>query len=200
MKKTVSTQTRNNWLIDAALLISALLASISGIYFLFFPSGGYQGGRNPSANMILLFSRATWDLLHTWSSVIMISVVAIHFVIHWKWIVSMSQRVLKEITNRCGCLNRRGKFNVAIDALVAGSFLLTALSGIYFLFFPGHGFESTTTLLFSRTTWDLIHTWSAVTMIAAAAVHFAIHWQWAIKVTRRVFGIAAQPGIQTIQL
>jgi hypothetical protein len=31
----------------AALIISAVAAAFSGIYFLFLPTGGYQGGRNP---------------------------------------------------------------------------------------------------------------------------------------------------------
>jgi hypothetical protein len=47
MKGTVSKQTCNNWLIDAAVLIGAVIAAITGVYFLFLPSGGYQGGRNP---------------------------------------------------------------------------------------------------------------------------------------------------------
>jgi hypothetical protein len=41
-------------------------------------------------------------------------------------------------------------------------------------------------ILFSRITWDLIHTWSSVTLILAGLLHFAIHWKWALKVTRKV--------------
>jgi hypothetical protein len=41
--------------------------------------------------------------------------------------------------------------------------------------------------LFSRTVWDLIHTWSGVVLIAAAAVHLSIHWRWVTKVTARFF-------------
>jgi hypothetical protein len=49
MRKILSLapKTRNNWLIDACLFIGALVASITGMYFLFLPVGGYQGGRNP---------------------------------------------------------------------------------------------------------------------------------------------------------
>ena len=35
---SVSKQTRNNWLIDAAVFIGAVIAAITGIYFLFLPS------------------------------------------------------------------------------------------------------------------------------------------------------------------
>jgi len=77
---------------------------------------------------------------------------------------------------------------------VAVSFSLVALSGIYFLFFPGgHRTSVDTILLFSRTTWDLIHTWSAVALIIAAIIHFAIHWQWVVKVSRKLlFGTVNQ--------
>ena len=85
------------------------------------------------------------------------------------------------------------------------SFLLAALSGIYFMFVDGNPaalssgrWAADPMILFSRTTWDLIHTWSGVAMIVAAVIHFAIHWRWVTKVTRNVFRSLwphpAQPG------
>jgi hypothetical protein len=49
-KQLVSKQTQKNWWIDAALFSSAVVAALSGIYFLYLPSGGFQGGRNPLYN------------------------------------------------------------------------------------------------------------------------------------------------------
>jgi cytochrome b subunit of formate dehydrogenase len=66
------------------------------------------------------------------------------------------------------------------------SFLLAALSGVYFLFFPGGHAATDPLIVFTRTTWDLIHTWSGVVLIAAAILHFAIHWNWIAKVTRNL--------------
>ena len=43
----MSMQTRKNWLIDAAVFVGGLVAALSGIYFLYLPSGGYQGGAQP---------------------------------------------------------------------------------------------------------------------------------------------------------
>ena len=84
-------------------------------------------------------------------------------------------------------MNRHGYFNVAIDAAVALGFALAAISGIYFMFEPAGARATNAIFLFSRTTWDLIHTWSGAAMIAAAAIHFAIHWNWVTKVTAKVF-------------
>ena len=63
--RNVSKQTKNNWLLDAGLFISAVLAALSGIYFLYLPVAGFQGGRNPMYGITILFTRDGWDALHT---------------------------------------------------------------------------------------------------------------------------------------
>ena len=189
----VSSQTRNNWLIDVTVLLGGVVAALTGIYFLFLPSGGYQGGRNPTYGLTILFERHTWSDLHTWSGVLMTAAIAIHFVIHWQWVKMMSRRMVKALKAKGTKLSKGAKLNVVIDAVVAISFLVCALSGIYFLFAPSGGFQGgrnpgwDPNWLFSRTTWDLIHTWSGVAVIVAAIVHFAIHWRWVKNVTRRLF-------------
>lgn len=193
-KGTVSKQTRNNWLIDAAVFVGALVAAITGIYFLFLPSGGYQGGRNPLYGVTILFSRQTWDDLHTWFGALMIAAVAIHFAIHWSWVKGAAKRTVRSMIGKGARMNRHGAFNVAIDATIAVGFLLAALSGVYFMFVPSGGWATDPFFIFSRTTWDLIHTWSGVAMIAAAVIHFAIHWNWVTKVTAKVFrSLKSQP-------
>lgn len=182
---SVSKQTRNNWLIDAAVFTGALVAAITGIYFLFLPSGGYQGGRNPMYGVTILFDRHTWDDLHTWFSILMIAAVIVHLAIHWNWVKGMAKRMAKSIAGKGVRMNRYGVFNVAIDAAVATGFLLAAVSGVYFMF-AGTGQAADPLFIFSRTTWDLIHTWSGVGMIVAAVIHFAIHWRWVTKVTAKV--------------
>ncbi len=98
-KGTISKQTRNNWLIDAAVAIGAVVAALTGIYFLFLPAGGYQGGRNPAYGITILFSRQTWDDLHTWFGALMIAAVVIHFAIHWHWVKGMAKRIARTITS-----------------------------------------------------------------------------------------------------
>jgi hypothetical protein len=204
--KPMSKETRRNWLIDAGLAVGALVAVLTGVYFLFLPSGGHQGGRNPMAGVTILFDRRTWDDLHTWGGVAMIAAASIHFVLHWGWVANTARRMWKAVTGRGALMNRRGYFNVAIDLAVAVSFVLAAVSGIYFLYVPGGRWAADPLLLFSRTTWDLIHTWAAVVMIVAAVIHFVIHWKWVVKVTRNMVssalgslrGLGGKPGVQPI--
>jgi hypothetical protein len=167
-----------------------LAAAISGVYFLFLPVGGYQGGRNPFYGVTIIFQRETWDLIHIWSGVLMIAAAVIHLTLHWNWVASMSRRIYRQLTGKCKSMNRRGHFNVAIDVVIAISFLLAAVSGIYFLYFlggPQAKLQNYPLILFSRTTWDLIHTWAGTIMVIASVIHFAIHWQWVVKVTRKIY-------------
>jgi protein-S-isoprenylcysteine O-methyltransferase Ste14 len=194
-------QTRKKWLLDATVFLSGLVAALSGIYFLFIPSGGYQGGRNPMYGVTILFSRHTWEDLHTWSGVLMIAVAVLHFAIHWRWVKVMSKRTVKALLFR-EKLSKGPRLNVAINVLVAVSFLLTAVSGVYFLFAPSGGFQGGSNtgwdpmFLFSRATWDLIHTWAGVVFIGAAVVHFWIHWRWIKTMTKRFFSsLLPQPDL-----
>jgi hypothetical protein len=192
-KIKMSLQTRSNWLIDVAVFAGGILAALSGVYFLFVPSGGYQGGRNAMYNIQIFFERHTWSDLHTWGGILMIGAVAIHLAIHWQWVKRMSKRTVQAIRPGGNKLSKGAVVNVIVDAAIALSFLLCALSGVYFLFAPTGGYQGgqnvgwDPNVIFSRTTWDLIHTWSGVALIVAAVIHLAIHWRWVKNVTTRFF-------------
>ena len=195
-------QARKKWLLDATVFLSGLVAALSGFYFLFIPSGGYQGGRNPMYGLTILFSRHAWEDWHTWSGVLMIAIAVLHFAIHWRWVKVMSKRTVKALLSRETKLSKGPQLNVAINVLVAVSFLLTAVSGIYFLFAPSGGFQGGRNagwdpmFLFGRTTWDLIHTWAGMAFIGAAVVHFWIHWRWIKTMTKRfVLSLLPQPDL-----
>jgi hypothetical protein len=99
---------RINVLVDLAIGISFLLVAVSGLYFLFGTSGGYQGGRNPAWDPGFLFSRTTWDLIHTWAGVVMFIAASLHFWIHWRWIVNTSRKFLAGLAWRASNPWRQG--------------------------------------------------------------------------------------------
>jgi hypothetical protein len=190
---TISKPTQRNWWINAALFSSAIVAMLSGIYFLFLPSGGYQGGRNPFYGVQILFSRQTWDDLHTWGGVAMIMAALIHLIIHWSWVTGMARRLKRELTGQAGTMNAHGRWNLILNLVVGSSFLITALSGVYFLFIPGGHKVVDPLFLFTRSTWDLLHTWAGITLIISAILHLAIHWKWVTKVTGKMFVMVSRP-------
>lgn len=186
MKKGMSKVTQRNWWMDASLFSSALAAALSGIYFLYFPTGGFQGGRNPYYNIQIIFSRHTWADLHMWAGIVMIVIAIIHLSLHWSLVINMTRRALKDLTGINGKMNMRGRFNLLLNIAVGISFLLTAISGMYFLFVSAGRGTVDPMFLFSRITWDLIHTWAGVTLIATGVIHFAIHWRWMVNVTKSI--------------
>jgi hypothetical protein len=190
-KKGVTTLTRNNWLMDFSLFMTAVVTGLSGIYFLYLPDGGFKGGRNPLYGIRILFLRETWEWLHTWIGVAMVVIALVHLIFHWKWVKSMFKRVTSGAARQ---LNPRARYNLWLNMVTALSFFVCAASGCYFLFAGGSegGRSLDPMFLFSRFTWDMIHTWSGVVIIIAAILHFAIHWRWVVNVTKKVYTRAAQ--------
>jgi hypothetical protein len=117
----------------------------------------------------------------------MIAAAVIHILIHWKWVKSMARRTWNEITGKCGCMNTAGRWNLILNTLVGFSFILTAISGIYFMFVQNSRWAVDPKILFTRYTWDMLHTWSGIVMIAAAVFHLIIHWRWVVNVTKKIF-------------
>ncbi len=195
-KRGVSSLTRNNWIMDAGLFLTALVTVLSGIYFLFLPDGGFMGGRNPWYGVRILFLRETWEWLHTWIGLGMVLIAIVHIIFHWKWVKSMFTRV---VNRKAGEMSGRGRYNLGLNTMTALSFLISALSGLYFLLTPGSegGRNPDPMIIFTRTAWDMIHTWSSVVFILAAVLHFVIHWGWIVKVTKKVFRFKTESALRT---
>ena len=199
-KNTGSNKTRRNWYVDAGLFLGMVIASISGIYFLIFPDGGYMGGRNPYYGIQIIFDRSGWEWIHTWLSLGFIAIALLHIILHWKWVVSTTKRVVKDIfTSHKSNMNAKGWQNIIVDGAIAIGFIISAISGVYFLFVGESrgGLNPDPMFLFSRTAWDLIHTWSSVLFISNFLLHFAIHWGWVTKVTRKIFGKRSLKSVGT---
>jgi len=184
----LSLTTQLNWWLDAAVALGAVLSILTGIYFLFLPIGGYQGGRNPTYGIRILFERHTWDDIHMWGGLLMIAAVVAHLWYHRSWVGMMTRKVSATLRGDSGRLSRGAKVNILVDSIIAISFLLTAISGIYFLFAPAAG-----AFFFGSATWDVIHTWAGVTLVLAAIAHLYIHWLWVTKVTAKMF----RPRVRT---
>ncbi len=87
-------------------------------------------------------------------------------------------------------LDKYAQFNIILDAVAALSFLVVTLSGVALMLLQsGRSVEVVDGFILSKTTWDIIHTWSGVVMLISVILHFYIHWKWITKVTKRVVRI-----------
>jgi len=179
----LSSKLRYNWFIDAVLFLGALLAVLTGIYFLVYPVGGYMGGRNPNYGIIFLFGRETWEVLHDWTGIAMIAAALVHVVFHWKWILGTFKRIFQTISHKAERFGNRLLWTIIVDAIIALGFLVSAISGLYFFFAA-----KDTNWLLLDTAWDMIHTWSSDIMIIAALIHIILHWDWIKNITAKMFG------------
>lgn len=178
---------KKNWWLDALLFLGGVLAILSGIYFLFLPTGGYQGGRNPFYNKVILFSRTTWEDIHTWTGILMVLIAIVHFIIHWRWITGTVKLVVSSMWRKTARPGLQVGINAMVDALVIFSFVFSAFSGTYFLFSAEKKKSTAISFLFSPYAWDKLHTWSSIVFVVSILVHLVLHWKWICKVTPRVF-------------
>jgi cytochrome b subunit of formate dehydrogenase len=95
------------------------------------------------------------------------------------------------------------KLNYLLDAVIAFAFVMSALSGIVFLFAGSGGYQGgrnpsfrTEILGVSRDVWSNLHTWVSLVMIAGVVIHLVLHWNWIVCMTKRVVRElgSARPG------
>jgi hypothetical protein len=87
----------------------------------------------------------------------------------------------------------KAKLNYIIDVVIGLGFIAAALSGIV-LFFAPSGYQGgrnptylQPVLLLSTHTWNTLHTWSSMAMIAAVGAHLVLHWEWMVCMTKKMF-------------
>jgi hypothetical protein len=182
------------WVTVFLLSVSGLITSLTGIYFLVLPSGGYQGGRNPHYGETFLFDRDIWTALHTWAGLVMVTVVLFHLALHWRWVAEMGKRTLAIVFGKRKPFIAKIWARVGIIGAISGAFLVVAASGVYFFAVPGgnHRGSAATQFLLSRSTWSDLHTWVGLAMIIFAIVHLALRWKWVARVTPNIMRTAAR--------
>lgn len=90
------------------------------------------------------------------------------------------------------------KWNLALDALIAVAFLVTAASGLVFFFdLAGHGRTAATWLL-TRDAWRSLHDWFGLAMIAGVGFHLVVHWKWIVNVALRQLGLTVRKPRATV--
>jgi hypothetical protein len=99
-KSSLNKYSQFNLGINVLIGLSGLICGLSGIYFLFFPEVLHGGISS------WLFSPVVWDLIHTWSGVVMVSAAILHLAIHWKWVVKVIGKYWKALIGRLGGLHQ----------------------------------------------------------------------------------------------
>lgn len=88
---------------------------------------------------------------------------------------------------------RKATLNYMLDMVIALAFVVSALTGVAFLFMGEGGYQGgrnpafeTSLLGLSRRTWSDLHTWGSLVMIAGVGMHLVLHWKWIVCMTRNL--------------
>ncbi|MEM2094963.1 MAG: DUF4405 domain-containing protein [Candidatus Bathyarchaeia archaeon] len=88
----VSVETR--YIVDIAMLVTFVLSAASGLVLWFALPGGYGGPGGLRPRDFLAIARHDWEVIHTYSSLILTMLISIHFAINLRWIIQVTRKVL----------------------------------------------------------------------------------------------------------
>ena len=93
-------KTRLNFIVDVFIFLGFVGQAISGfVLWLVLPKGGgFRGGQGVEIVRTFIFDRHTWLNLHDWLAVVLVVGVLIHLILHWKWIVCVTKRMVKDLS------------------------------------------------------------------------------------------------------
>ncbi len=81
------------------------------------------------------------------------------------------------------------KLNYIIDFLALISFVIAALSGLAIKFFMPSGVKQGRSQEFwgiQKGTWSEIHEWAGILLIIFIIIHFILHWEWVVSMTKNM--------------
>ncbi len=88
------------WILAIAMGILGLAEAVSGfILWLGFPEGGGGAGRlyGGISNLTCWgLTKHTWIDIHDWVAIVLIAIVVLHIILHWKWIIRVGRNLFRE--------------------------------------------------------------------------------------------------------
>jgi len=81
-----------NYILFWIMFLLGIIQAISGfLLWLVIPSGSRGGG---GGSNVFIWHRETWISIHDWTAVALIVIIFIHIILHWDWILTMTQKML----------------------------------------------------------------------------------------------------------
>lgn len=87
---------KRNYLVDTVIGIAFLVTAVSALVFLVPVSWiDFSSSTTPT---VLGVDFGVWQTLHKYSGIAMLIGVILHQVLHWKWIITMTKKMLPQIS------------------------------------------------------------------------------------------------------
>jgi len=82
--------------------------------------------------------------------------------------------------------------NYFIDLVLTITFIITGITGLVIFFFIPSGVQQGRFQVFlgiQKQVWTAWHNWSGIVMILAVLLHLVLHWNWMIRMTKKILRI-----------
>lgn len=128
------------------------------------------------AFLIATAPRFTGIAIHEWLGVALGAAVLTHLVIHWSWIVGVTQRLFSRTTGSA-------RLNYMLNALLFIVFTTIIFTGLMIS-------ETALPLIGVRPerdrVWTHLHHLASDTAVFLIGLHVALHWRWIVNAGRRL--------------
>ena len=115
--------------------------------------------------------------VHEWLTVAIAGVIVVHLLLNWSWIVDVTKHLFIKSTNG-------SRLNYVLNWLLFIDGVLIMLSGIMISQSVMPSFGVTVPEGFA---WRGLHDSSANLFLIILGIHLALHWNWIIVTTKRLF-------------
>ncbi len=139
--------------------------------------------------LFVLFIIAFWlDLtglgVHQWLGVAIGAIIAVHVLLHWKWVKNVTARFF-------GRTSPQARLYYVVDAALFGGLALITLTGLVISSWLDLSLNN-------YLAWRAVHVDVSIFTLVALVVKIGMHWQWIVKTARKYFQVQVpQPASQT---
>lgn len=129
--------------------------------------------------LVVYQEKATGEVVHEWLGVGLAAVIIVHILLHWQWVVSITQRFFQKIKSepRINYILNAGLFVCFTTIIFSGLMISRSVLPFFGLEAADSGF------------WKMLHVTSAEASLWLVALHVALHWRWVVDATKR-YGVA----------
>lgn len=125
--------------------------------------------------LITMEEKLTGQTLHEWLGIALGASLVVHLLLHWNWIVVVTQRFFRKIP-------RPTRLNYTLNTAFFAAFTLIIFSGLMIS-------ESVTGILGLTGSqdpfWKMLHFTASNTVLVLVGLHIALHWQWVVNAFKR---------------